>query len=71
MTAHTDKLNKKFADKLARKQWQLDNAEGFKRLENAVIVGDEVKRNSCFGAAVSLFVIGASLVSALIVAVLQ
>ena len=49
-----DELNKKFRTKLDNQKWQLDNAAGFDRLKDAVIVGDEVKKNSCFGAAIAV-----------------
>jgi hypothetical protein len=45
-------LSKKRAE-FRRKGLQLDNAAGFDRLKDAVILGDEVKKNSCFGAVVT------------------
>jgi hypothetical protein len=49
-----NKINERNAEVLKRKNWTLDNEAGVKRLADAVIVGDEVKKNSCFGAAVSV-----------------
>jgi len=60
-TADPNKIKAKYADKLARKSWQLDNSAGLERLAKAVIVGDEVKKNSCFGAVVSVLAIIAAL----------
>lgn len=49
-----DELNNKFKAKLDNQKWQLDNAAGFDRLKDAIILGDEAKKNSCFGAVVSV-----------------
>ena len=56
MTASTDKLNKKFADKLARNQWKLDNAAGWNRLADEILVDEKTQRNGCFSAVVSVSV---------------
>lgn len=62
MTTYND-LNKKFEAKLKQKNWQLDNAAGWERLEKEVLIGDEAKKNSCLGAVVSVLAIGAAVLA--------
>ena len=61
-----ERVKAKYAARLERKSWKLDNEAGIHRLADAVIVGDEVKKNSCFGAAVTI-VVPALAIGALIV----
>ena len=60
-----ERVKVKYAAKLERKGWSLDNEAGVKRLADAVIVGEKEQKNSCalFAAGGAVLVIVAGIVA--------